>query len=145
MVKYEPGRLDVVFSALADATRRAVLARLRDGECSVGELAQPFGMSLPGFIKHVGVLEDAGLITRRKTGRVVTCTLQGGAAKAALDWLAQHEAFWNTRLDRLGAYLERKENDAWKLPSTTLPPSESAASSAPPSPRSTRRGPIRRK
>ena len=71
MVHYQSARLDAVFGALADPTRRAVLAKLSHGERSVGELAGPFGMSLPGFIKHLGILEDAGLIMRRKTGRVV--------------------------------------------------------------------------
>ncbi|HEY5306896.1 MAG TPA: metalloregulator ArsR/SmtB family transcription factor, partial [Casimicrobiaceae bacterium] len=71
MVHYSAVRLDAVFGALADPTRRAVLARLRQGERSVGELADPFGMSLTGFIKHLRILEDAGLITRSKVGRVV--------------------------------------------------------------------------
>jgi DNA-binding transcriptional ArsR family regulator len=84
---------DVVFGALADPTRRAVLARLRQGERSVGELANPFGMSLTGFIKHLHILEEAGLIQRNKVGRVVNCRLQGGALKGALEWLDRHEEF----------------------------------------------------
>jgi DNA-binding transcriptional ArsR family regulator len=140
MVNYSSGRLDTVFGALADPTRRAVLARLHHGDRSIGELAEPFGMSLPGFIKHLGILEDAGLIMRRKTGRVVSCHLKGGALKAAIDWLERHETFWNTRLDRLGAFLEKKENEAWKSQSTKRPVSKSDASTKPPSPRSTRRG-----
>jgi DNA-binding transcriptional ArsR family regulator len=140
MVHYQSARLDAVFGALADPTRRAVLAKLSHGERSVGELAGPFGMSLPGFIKHLGILEDAGLITRRKTGRVVGCQLKGGALKAAIAWLERHEEFWNTRLDRLGAFLEKKENQAWKSQSTKRPVSKSDASIKPPSPPSTRRG-----
>jgi DNA-binding transcriptional ArsR family regulator len=140
MVHYLGERLDTVFGALADPTRRAVLARLRKGERSIGELAEPFGMSLPGFIKHLGILEDAGLIVRSKTGRVVSCRLKGGALKAAMDWLERHEAFWNTRLDRLGAFLEKKENQAWKSQSTKRPVSKSDASTKPPLPPSTRRG-----
>src|SRR5450432_1371005 len=140
MVHYSGQRLDSVFSALADPTRRAVLARLRHGERSVGELAEPFGMSLPGFIKHLGILQDAGLIDRKKTGRVVSCQLRGGALKGAIAWLDRHEEFWNTQLDRLGAFLEQKEIEAWKPQSTKRPASKSDASTRPPSPRSTPRG-----
>jgi DNA-binding transcriptional ArsR family regulator len=145
MVHYTADRLDAVFSALADPTRRAVLARLRHGERSVGELADPFGMSLTGFIKHLGILEDAGLIARTKVGRVVSCRLQGGALKGALEWLDRHEEFWNARLDRLGAYLERKESEQWKSQPTTRPVSGSDASIRTRSPRSTPRGRTRRK
>ena len=72
MVHYTAARLDAVFGALADPTRRAVLAKLRHGARSVGELADPFGMSLTGFIKHLRILEEAGLIERKKVGRVVS-------------------------------------------------------------------------
>jgi len=140
MVNYSAGRLDTVFGALADPTRRTVIARLRDGERSIGELAEPFAMSLPGFIKHLRILEDAGLIVRSKTGRVVSCQLKGGALKAAMDWLERHEEFWNTRLDRLDAFLENKENQAWKSQSTKKPVSKSVASTRPPLPPSMRRG-----
>src|SRR6202521_6083045 len=140
MVHYQTDPLDAVFGALADPTRRAVLAKLRHRDRSVGELAEPFGMSLPGFIKHLGILEDAGLIMRRKTGRVVGCQLKGGALKAALAWLERHEEFWNTRLDRLGAFLEKKEIEAWKSQPTKKPGSKSGASTKPRSPPSTRRG-----
>jgi DNA-binding transcriptional ArsR family regulator len=132
--------LDVVFGALADPTRRAVLARLREGDASVGELAHPFGMSLPGFMKHLGILEDAGLIERHKVGRVVNCRLTATALKEAREWLDRYEAFWNARLDRLEAFLQRKENPAWPSQSTKRPGSRSGAPSTPPLPRSTRRG-----
>jgi DNA-binding transcriptional ArsR family regulator len=145
MVNYSTVRLDTVFGALADPTRRAVLARLKDGGRSIGELAEPFAMSLPGFIKHLGILEDAGLIVRSKTGRVVSCQLKGGALKAAMDWLERHEQFWNARLDRLDAFLEKKENQAWKSQSTKKPASKSGASTKHPSPLSTRRGRTRSK
>jgi DNA-binding transcriptional ArsR family regulator len=145
MVNYQVSRLDAVFSALADPTRRAVLVRLRRGERSVGELAEPFAMSLPAVIKHLGILEDAGLIERKKAGRVVSCRLKGGAMKGALEWLERNEEFWNTRLDRLGAFLEQKEKQAWKPQPKTRPVSTSGASTKPPSPRSTRRGPTRSK
>jgi DNA-binding transcriptional ArsR family regulator len=140
MVHYSTDRLDAVFGALADPTRRAVLAKLRRGKLSVGDLAEPFGMSLPGFIKHLGILQDAGLIERSKTGRVVSCQLKGGALKAALAWLERHEEFWNTQLDRLGAFLEQKENKAWKSQPTTRPVSKSGGSTKFRPPRSTRRG-----
>ncbi|TMG93638.1 MAG: helix-turn-helix transcriptional regulator [Betaproteobacteria bacterium] len=145
MVNYSTGQLDTVFGALADPTRRAVLARLKRGDHSIGELAEPFAMSLPGFIKHLRILEDAGLIVRSKTGRVVSCQLKGGALKAAIDWLERHEEFWNTRLDRLDAFLENKENQAWKSQSTKKPASKSVASTRPPLPPSTRRGRTRSK
>jgi DNA-binding transcriptional ArsR family regulator len=137
MVNYSTGPLDAVFGALADPTRRAVLARLSHGEHSVGELAEPFGMSLPGFIKHLGILEDAGLIMRSKAGRVVSCQLKGGALKPAISWLERHEEFWNTRLDRLGAFLEKKEIETWKQPSTKRPVSKSDGSTTLRSPKST--------
>jgi len=132
--------LDAVFGALADPTRRAVLTQLRTGERTVGELAAPFRMSLPGFIKHLGILEQAGLIARSKTGRVVSCKLREDAAAAALSWLRQHEMFWNERLDRLGTFVERKETSAWTPLPKTAARSASGASSAPPSRPSTRRG-----
>jgi DNA-binding transcriptional ArsR family regulator len=145
MVNYSSHRLSAVFGALADPTRRAVLVRLRRGEHSVGELAEPFGMSLPAVIKHLGILEDAGLIERTQTGRVVSCQLKAGALKGALEWLERNEEFWNTRLDRLGAFLEQKENPAWKPQPKTKPVSISAGSTKPPSPPSGRRGRTRRK
>ncbi|HVO89145.1 MAG TPA: metalloregulator ArsR/SmtB family transcription factor, partial [Casimicrobiaceae bacterium] len=105
MVNYSSARLDAVFGALADPTRRAVLAALRNGERTVGELAKPFGMSLTGFIKHLTILEDAGLIERHKAGRTVNCRLKDKGMKSALEWLERHERFWNTQLDRLGTFL----------------------------------------
>src|SRR5881227_1632151 len=92
-------RLDAVFHALADPTRRGMLAKLALGEKSVGELAEPFRMSFAGAAKHVKVLEGAGLVARRKAGRKQICTLQ------AERWLRQWEKFWNVRLDRLEAHV----------------------------------------
>src|SRR5437879_10540344 len=88
MVKYQDEALDRTFAALADPTRRALLARLRkqDG-ISVSELAQPFAMSLPAIMKHLDVLSDAGLIARAKTGRVVACRLTAGPMAQAMDWV----------------------------------------------------------
>jgi DNA-binding transcriptional ArsR family regulator len=147
MVHYNPARLDDVFAALADPTRRSVLARLRFGERSVGTLAAPFGMSLTGFIKHLRILEDAGLIERTKVGRVVSCRLHGGALKEALEWLDRQEEFWNARLDRLGAYLDQQESESWtpQRQPKTPPASTSGASIRNPSPRSTPRGRTRKK
>jgi DNA-binding transcriptional ArsR family regulator len=107
--------LDQVFWALSDATRRGVIVRLTRGPASVSELAQPFAMSLPGFMKHLRVLEDAGLLLRAKEGRTVRCELAPAALGEAAMWLAEHEKFWNTRLDALGRYLYHQEevHPAW--------------------------------
>ena len=96
-------RLDRTFAALADPTRRAMLAQLGQGERSVGELAAPFAMSFAGAAKHVKVLENAGLIHRRKAGRKQMCSLRAEPLKRAEDWLRQWEQFWTGRLDRLEA------------------------------------------
>jgi DNA-binding transcriptional ArsR family regulator len=129
MVKYTDSRLDSVFAALADSTRRGILAALADGECPVSELAQPYGMSLPGFMKHLRILKDAGLVEREKEGRVVNCTLSAGPMRDAMDWLARYEKFWNDRLDSLARYLE-KEKEPWTRPPKS-PRSPSSDSSRP--------------
>jgi DNA-binding transcriptional ArsR family regulator len=99
-------RLDVTFRALADPTRRGMLASLALGDKSIGELGEPFHMTFAGAAKHVKVLESAGLIARRKAGRKQICTLQAEPLKEAEDWLRQWEKFWSTRLDRLQALVE---------------------------------------
>jgi len=139
MVQYRTARLDHVFGALADPTRRAVLARLERGEHTISELAEPYGMSLTGFIKHLAILEDAGLIERHKAGRVVSCRLKQGALKGAREWLERHESFWNVQLDRPEAYLERKEKERWNTQSTKAPVSPSAGPTMRQSRRSTPR------
>lgn len=98
-------RLDLTFAALADPTRRAMLASLALGERSVGELAAPHAMSFAGAAKHVGVLERAGLIERRKAGRQQLCRLKADRLREADDWLRQWERFWNSTLDRLEAII----------------------------------------
>jgi DNA-binding transcriptional ArsR family regulator len=106
-------RLDTTFHALADPTRRGMLASLALGEKSVGELAAPFEMTFAGASKHLKVLEDAGLVSRRKAGRTHLCTLNAGPLGDADRWLRQWEQFWNIRLDRLEALIENdkeKEN-----------------------------------
>ena len=102
-------RLDVTFHALADPTRRGMLASLALGEKSIGELGEPFHMTFAGASKHVKVLEIAGLIERRKSGRRQICTLKPGPLEEAERWLRQWEKFWTVRLDRLEALIERDE------------------------------------
>ena len=100
-------RLDTIFHALADPTRRGMLANLALGEKSVGELGAPFSMTFAGASKHVRVLEGAGLVERRKVGRTHLIQLNAGPLAEAEQWLRQWEKFWNVRLDRLEALIER--------------------------------------
>ena len=108
-------RLDITFRALADPTRRGMLASLALGDKSIGELAEPFAMSFAGASKHVKVLEDAGLIARRKQGRAHIISIDAKPLEEAEQWMRQWERFWNSRLDRLEALIERdnkeKKND----------------------------------
>jgi DNA-binding transcriptional ArsR family regulator len=97
--------LDRTFAALADPTRRAIVARLADGEASVTELAAPFDMSLPAVSKHLKVLERAGLITRGRRAQWRPCRLEPAALKEASDWLEEYRQLWEERLDRLDVYL----------------------------------------
>lgn len=99
-------RLDLTFQALADPTRRGMLAALAVGERSIGELAEPYAMSFAGAAKHVRVLENAGLVARRKVGRTQLCRLRPEPLAEADQWLGQWEHFWTQRLDRLEALLE---------------------------------------
>jgi DNA-binding transcriptional ArsR family regulator len=112
-VKVTPDHLSATFAALADPTRRAILARLAAGEASVGELAAPFAMSLPAISKHLGVLERARLIRRRKDAQWRRCALRPEALRHAAGWIAQYERFWAESLDRLAEHLNRiSEEDA---------------------------------
>jgi DNA-binding transcriptional ArsR family regulator len=97
--------LSPVFSALADPTRRAILARLSDGEASVTELAQPFDMTLPAVSKHLKVLERAGLIRRGRAAQWRPATLEAAPLKDAADWLGRYRRHWEERLGRLDSYL----------------------------------------
>jgi DNA-binding transcriptional ArsR family regulator len=97
--------LSLKFSALADPTRRAILARLALGETSVTELAVPFDMSLPGISKHLKVLEHAGLITRGREAQWRPCRIEPSALKTVDDWLEEYRRLWEERFDRLDAYL----------------------------------------
>ncbi|MAW79976.1 MAG: transcriptional regulator [Parvularcula sp.] len=101
-----PKDLDNVFQALADPTRRAVLARLTEGPATVSELAGPFEMALPSFLQHLKVLEESGLVTSKKEGRVRTCEAQFKRLSEAEEWIAHQRAVWEGRLDRLDAYLK---------------------------------------
>jgi len=100
-------RLDQVFGALSDPTRRAIVVRLCEGEASVGELAEPFEMALPSLMKHIRVLETSGLIATEKIGRVRTCALKVAALETLEQWLVAQRAIWESRLDRLEAYVEK--------------------------------------
>ncbi|MDO9103078.1 MAG: metalloregulator ArsR/SmtB family transcription factor [Candidatus Nitrotoga sp.] len=97
--------LSATFSALADPTRRAMLARLAKGEASVNELAAPFAMSLPAVSKHIKVLEKAGLVTKGRDAQWRPCRIDAEQLKVAMDWIGQYKQFWEERLDRLDTYL----------------------------------------
>jgi DNA-binding transcriptional ArsR family regulator len=120
MVNYSSGVLDATFGALADPTRRAILARLARGEAMVTKLAEPFAMSLPAVSKHLRVLESAGLLQREIDGRVHRCRLAAEPMKDAAGWIEQYRTFWETQFDALAIYLEAtadKENKKWQLQS----------------------------
>jgi DNA-binding transcriptional ArsR family regulator len=145
VVKYQDPQLDTVFAALADSTRRGILESLSGGELAVSALAAPHDMSLPGFMKHLRVLEDAGLVQRTKEGRVVSCELSAAPMQAAAAWMLRYEKFWTEKLDSLGRYLYQQEGlQTWKS-SPRNPRSPSAAATRPPLRRSGARGPIRKR
>jgi DNA-binding transcriptional ArsR family regulator len=102
----QPAALDAMFQALADPTRRAMVERLSRGPASVSQLAEPLPMSLPAVVQHLQVLEQCGLVTSQKVGRVRTCTLDTGALSRAEQWIHERRRAWETRLDRLGDYLD---------------------------------------
>jgi DNA-binding transcriptional ArsR family regulator len=107
-----PDPLSTTFAALADPTRRAILARLASGAASVTELAEPFDMSMPAISQHLKVLEGAGLIERGREAQWRPCKLSAGPLKEAVDWLEHYRPFWEESLDRLSEYLrdvQRKE------------------------------------
>ena len=108
MVKYS-ATLDVTFSALSDPTRRTILSTLRRGHASVTELARPHDISMPAILKHLNVLEQAGLIEQKKTGRVRMCRLTVGPMQVAADWLSLYRVFWENQLDNLGRFLEQTD------------------------------------
>jgi DNA-binding transcriptional ArsR family regulator len=143
MVKFKDKALDRTFAALADPTRRALMARLGEQDnLSVSELARPFPVSLPAIMKHLDVLSDAGLIARNKSGRTVHCRLTAATMEAAMDWLRRYEHFWSDRLSRLGAFLEEEERCPPSPPPSPASPSSAATTRR--RPRSTRPGPTRK-
>lgn len=101
-----PDALSSTFSALADPTRRAILARLASGEAPVTELAKPFEMSMPAISKHLKVLEHAGLITRGREAQWRPCRLEAGRLREVADWVEHYRRFWEQSLDRLDEYLQ---------------------------------------
>jgi len=129
MVNHSAAALDATFGALADPTRRAILARLAETPgASVGEIASPFAMSAPAISRHLRVLEDAGLLARRREGRVHHCRFRPGPMRTAADWIAHYEAFWQERLDALRRCLEtaapecgKQEDDPWPSRRPTRP------------------------
>ncbi|UMR29516.1 metalloregulator ArsR/SmtB family transcription factor [Massilia sp. MB5] len=108
MVKYEE-HLDAVFTALAHPARRAMLTRLSRGEATVGELAEPFEMSLPAVTKHLKMLERAELISRSKSAQWRLCRLEEAPLKTASDWIEEQRKVWDARFDRLEGYLHQLE------------------------------------
>jgi DNA-binding transcriptional ArsR family regulator len=139
MVYYSTDSLNRVFAAVADPTRRALLAELEGRESvTISELAKPFAMSLPAVMKHLDVLSDAGLITRTKAGRTVTCRLNAAPMEQAMEWLSRYQRFWTAQLERLAAFVEKDLCS----PSQASP---SQDGSTPPPKKSSRRGLIRKK
>ena len=110
MTKHDPD-LSRLFHALSDSTRRDALARLAAGPAPVSELAEPTGFRLPTVMRHLEVLEEAGLIATCKQGRVRVCSLVPGAADPALDWLERQRAVWENRLDRLETFIANNSKD----------------------------------
>lgn len=106
MVKYKHPQLNSTFSALSDSTRRDILSRLTRGTATVTELAEPFKMSLPAISKHLKVLENAGLLTRTKEGRIHRLQLEAKPMREAAEWVNHYQKFWDAQLDNLADYLE---------------------------------------
>ena len=104
--------LDRTFFALSDPTRRHILERLAGGPATIGELAEPFGLTLNGVKKHVGILEDVDLVITTKVGRRRECRLGPAQLQEASDWLEDYRRIWKSRLDRFGDYVEGREPDA---------------------------------
>ena len=116
MVKYS-GSLDTTFGALADPTRRAILSTLMQGQASISELARPHRMSLPAVLKHVRVLERAGLVSQSKNGRTRFCRLAAEPLRHAENWISQYRAFWEGTFDSLERYFaeqKAKEDQKWQ-------------------------------
>jgi DNA-binding transcriptional ArsR family regulator len=145
MVKYKKAALDATFAALADPIRRGILERLAEGEASAGELAKPYKVTLPAISRHLRVLENAGLLARRKTGRVHRCRLNANPMRQAAQWITQYRRFWEQQFDALERYLEEtqeKEKAEWQRPAPVpTPRSKSAGRSKRRAKGSSKRGP----
>src|ERR1700754_1599188 len=133
MVYYSSDQLSRTFSAVADPTRRALLAHLEGRESvTISELAKPFAMSLPAVMKNLDVLSDAGIIARTKTGRTVSCRLTAAPMEQAMEWLNRYQRFWSAQLDRLAAFVEEdlcspsqaspSQDDSKRRPIKSSPP-----------------------
>src|ERR1039457_7017272 len=107
-------RLSITFAALADPTRRAILSRLLSGECSVGDLAAPFDMSMPAVSKHLRVLERAGLISQRREAQWRHCRVEAAPLKEVAEWTERYRHIWEARLDRLDEYLQQMKTKETK-------------------------------
>jgi DNA-binding transcriptional ArsR family regulator len=112
-------RLSVIFGALADPTRRAILGRLADGDATVTELAEPFSISLPAVSRHLKVLEHAGLISRNRYGQWLSSTLEPAPLKEATDWMERYRQFWDASFDRLDEHLRRVQRGTASRGGTT--------------------------
>jgi DNA-binding transcriptional ArsR family regulator len=117
MLQYSPKPtheppIDVLFHALSDANRRAMIDRLLDGPASVSELARPLAISLPAVVQHLHVLEASGVVRSHKVGRVRTCEIEPLALSTAERWISERRATWEARLDRLGEFLERQTDES---------------------------------
>jgi DNA-binding transcriptional ArsR family regulator len=116
MLQYSPTGpeppVDVVFHALSDANRRAMIDQLLDGPASVSELARPLEISLPAVVQHLHVLEASGVVRSHKIGRVRTCEIEPAALSAAERWIGERRAAWEARLDRLGEFLARRDDES---------------------------------
>jgi DNA-binding transcriptional ArsR family regulator len=111
MVEYSDTRLDEVFSALSDPTRRAIVEQLTQGEATVSELAGPHDMTIQAVSKHLRKLEAAGLVHRRRSGREIYCRLEVNPMRRAVSWIEEQRQFWEARLDRLEDLLRRRSNE----------------------------------
>ncbi len=123
MVKYNR-ELDATFQALADPTRRAIVSALARGQASVTELARPHRMSLPAVMKHLRVLQKAGLVTQRKFGRTRRCRLAAHSLKKAEAWIFQYRVFWENQFDALDRYLAQQPTEDSKWPKNNFPPKQ---------------------
>ena len=121
MTATTPDRIDAVFAALADPTRRSIVRRLADGEATVNELAEPFSISLPAISRHLRVLEEAGLISRGRDGRRRPCRLRPEPLAEVAAWAEHTQAAWEQRLDRLDAHLRRASDQSAPPPTLETP------------------------